>query len=88
MSSAALASMVWQKRMFVLTMRGTSLQPFTRVHCCGTHGRGWRPDDYDRLCMGTLAGHLIECSAQCTGGLFTDYQERRDGAGIERRHLK
>ncbi|CAK9021406.1 unnamed protein product [Durusdinium trenchii] len=39
------------------------------------HEFGWRPDDYDRLCMGTLAGHLIECSAQCTGGLFTDYQE-------------
>lgn len=39
------------------------------------HEFGWRPDQYDHLCMGTLAGHLIECSAQCTGGLFTDYQD-------------
>ena len=36
---------------------------------------GWQPNQYDHLCMGTLAGHLIECSAQCTGGLFTDYQD-------------
>jgi len=39
------------------------------------HEFGWQPNQYDHLCMGTLAGHLIECSAQCTGGLFTDYQD-------------
>jgi hypothetical protein len=41
------------------------------------HEFGWRPDEYDKLCMGTAAGHLIECSAQCTGGLFTDYQDEK-----------
>jgi len=41
------------------------------------HEFGWRPDEYDKLCMGTCAGHLIECSAQCTGGLFTDYQDEK-----------
>jgi hypothetical protein len=32
------------------------------------HEFGWRMDDYDRLAAGTLLGHLMECSAQCTGG--------------------
>jgi hypothetical protein len=37
------------------------------------HAFGWRPDDHDRLAQGTLAGHLVECGAQATGGLFTDW---------------
>ena len=33
---------------------------------------GWTPADYHLLSSGTLVGHLLECGAQCTGGLFTD----------------
>ena len=38
------------------------------------HAFGWRWDDWDRLAMGSLAGHVIECGTQCTGGLFTDWE--------------
>jgi Acyclic terpene utilisation family protein AtuA len=29
---------------------------------------GWRVDDYDRMAAGIVAGHIIECGAQCSGG--------------------
>jgi hypothetical protein len=32
------------------------------------HEFGWRADDWDRLSAGTIAGHIIECGAQCSGG--------------------
>ncbi|MFC3724745.1 acyclic terpene utilization AtuA family protein [Neoaquamicrobium sediminum] len=40
---------------------------------------GWQADEYDRLSAGSLAGHVIECGAQATGGLFTDWQDVADG---------
>ena len=32
------------------------------------HAFGWRPDAWDLLAAGTVAGHTIECGAQCSGG--------------------
>ena len=37
------------------------------------HGFGWSSDDYDKLAAGSLAGHILECGCQATGGLFTDW---------------
>ena len=39
------------------------------------HEFGWDWSDYDRLASGLLAGHLIECGAQVTGGNYTRWQE-------------
>ena len=36
------------------------------------HAFGWREDDWPKLGAGTLAGHLMECAAQITGGYFAD----------------
>ena len=32
------------------------------------HRFGWKPEDHDKLASGTIAGHIIECGAQATGG--------------------
>ena len=35
------------------------------------HEFGWPQDDWDRRAAGTVAGHILECGAQSTGGNFS-----------------
>lgn len=37
------------------------------------HDFGWTWNDWDRLAAATVAGHLIECGAQVTGGMFSSW---------------
>jgi hypothetical protein len=39
------------------------------------HAFGWQADDWDRLAAGIVAGHIVECGAQSTGGNYTDWRE-------------
>jgi hypothetical protein len=45
------------------------------------HAFGWADDDWERLGAGTLAGHLLECGFQITGGYFAD-PGRKDVPGL------
>lgn len=39
---------------------------------------GWDFDDFDLMATGTIAGHIIECGGQVTGGNFTDWETVED----------
>ena len=58
-----------------VTDTGITLAPIRHAH-------GWAPDDWQRIAGGIVAGHLIECGVQATGGNFTDW-ERVPGLGNE-----
>src|SRR6476661_306069 len=44
---------------------------------------GWAPDDWDKLAAGIVAGHIIECGAQCSGGnCLIDWRNIPDLANV------
>lgn len=48
---------------------------------------GWARDDFDQLAGGVVAGHIIECGAQATGGnysFFTEIDGRTNVGGLAR----
>ena len=47
------------------------------------HTFGWGTEDWNKLAAGTIAGHIVECGAQCTGGnCLVDWQNIPDMANI------
>jgi hypothetical protein len=46
------------------------------------HELEWSWADWDRLAAATVAGHIIECGAQATGGLWCNWEEMTDLAGV------
>jgi hypothetical protein len=46
------------------------------------HEFGWSMDDHDLVAAATIAGHIIECGAQCTGGNFHRWKDIPDLARI------
>ncbi|QEG01586.1 hypothetical protein Mal15_56630 [Stieleria maiorica] len=55
-----------------LVIAGRVADPSLTVGPCLAHF-GWDPDDYNRIAGATVAGHLIECGTQVTGGISTDW---------------
>ncbi|MDX3351318.1 hypothetical protein B0E38_05710 [Streptomyces sp. 111WW2] len=50
---------------------------------------GWGPTEYDRLAGAVVAGHLLECGAQATGGNYAFFQDgdvRRPGFPLAELH--
>ena len=43
---------------------------------------GWKADNYNLIAAGTLAGHITECGAQCTGGNYSRWQDVPDLADV------
>jgi hypothetical protein len=55
-----------------VVITGRVADPSLTVAPCLAHF-GWREDAFDRLAGATVAGHLIECGTQATGGVSTDW---------------
>ena len=55
-----------------IVITGRVADPSLTVAPCIAHF-GWSTDDYDAIAGATVAGHLIECGTQVTGGISTDW---------------
>lgn len=64
-----------------IVITGRVADPSLTVGPCVFHF-GWKWDDYDRLAGATIAGHLIECGTQVTGGISNNWLSLHDLAHI------
>ena len=64
-----------------IVITGRSVDSAVTLGAC-IHAFGWQPQDLDKLAGGSLAGHIIECGPQASGGNFTDWQLSGDIADI------
>lgn len=60
-----------------IVISGRIADPSLTLGPCIYHYR-WAHDAYDKLAGGTIAGHLIECGTQVTGGIATDWLDIPD----------
>ena len=56
-----------------IVITGRSVDSAVTLGAC-IYTFGWNENDYDKLAAGSLAGHIIECGTQSTGGNFTDWE--------------
>jgi hypothetical protein len=64
-----------------IVITGRVADPSLAVAPC-LHHFGWQDDELDRLAGATVAGHLIECGTQVTGGISTDWLDVPDPTHI------
>lgn len=64
-----------------IVITGRVADPSMTVGPCVAHF-GWSWTDYDKIAQATVAGHLIECGTQVTGGISTDWLEISDAENI------
>lgn len=64
-----------------IVVTGRVADPSMAVGPCLAHF-GWANDDYHRIAGATIAGHMIECGTQATGGFSTDWLELPGSASI------
>ncbi|QDV69988.1 hypothetical protein Poly24_37070 [Rosistilla carotiformis] len=64
-----------------IVITGRVADPSLVVAAC-LHHFGWQESELDRLAGATVAGHLIECGTQVTGGISTDWLNVPDPANI------
>ncbi len=70
LGAAPIAKALRQGAHVVIT--GRVADPSLTVGPCLAHFN-WKEQDYDKIAGATIAGHLIECGTQVTGGIYTHW---------------